>query len=85
VENYLSIVKGRANWIYLLQARHGKEAAGKNRVQNRIDFDGYQRLLSGYDLCEERAAWQAHWRLSDSGGYFEAIWKTSGESRESEI
>jgi putative sugar O-methyltransferase len=85
VENYLSIVKRSANWVYLLQARHGKETAGKNRVQSRIDFASYRRLLSGYNLCEERPAWVAHRRLSDSGGYFEAIWKTSKESRETEI
>ena len=84
VENYLSLVKGTADWIYLLQARHGKETAGKNRVQNTIGFQDYQRLLSGYVLCEERAAWKAHRPLSDSGGYFEAIWKRSEASREAE-
>jgi putative sugar O-methyltransferase len=75
VENYLSIVTGGAKWIYLLQARHGKETAGKNRVQKKIDFHDYQRLLSGYDLCEESPGWLAHKRLGDSCGYFEAIWK----------
>jgi hypothetical protein len=66
---------GGAKWIYLLQARHGKETVGKNRVQKKIDFHDYQRLLSGYDLCEESPAWLAHERLGDSCGYFEAIWK----------
>jgi putative sugar O-methyltransferase len=75
VENYLSIVRGRAMWIYLLQARHGKETSGKNRVRKKVGFEDYQRFLSGYELCDQHAAWQAHRRLSDSGGYFEAIWK----------
>jgi putative sugar O-methyltransferase len=84
VENYLRIVKGIANWIYLLQARHGKETAGKSRVEDKIGFHDYQRLLSGYDLCAEGAAWQAHRRLSDSGGYFEAIWKRSERDPEAD-
>lgn len=85
VENYLSMVRGRTNYIYLLQARHGKETTGKNRVKKKIGFHDYQRLLSGYDLCAERAAWLAHRRLTDSGGYFEAIWRKSEVSPESSI
>jgi putative sugar O-methyltransferase len=74
VENYLKYVKGSCTWIYLLQARHGKETAGKTHVQEPIDFDDYRKLLSGYVLQEEHDAWRAARRLTDSGGYFEAIW-----------
>lgn len=74
VENYLNYIKGTSRWIYLLQARHGKETTGKTQVKKPITFDDYNRLLSGYVLREEHDAWQAHKRLSESRGYFEGIW-----------
>jgi putative sugar O-methyltransferase len=74
VENYLNYVKGNCRWIYLLQARHGKETSGKVQVKKPIVFADYGRLLAGYVLREEHDAWHAHKRLSDSGGYFEGIW-----------
>jgi len=75
VENYLSYIKGNAKWIYLLQARNGKETGGKNRVENPIDFELYDKLLSGYSLHKDQDAWLANSKLSQSGGYFEGIWK----------
>jgi hypothetical protein len=79
VENYLRYVKGNASWIYLLQARHGKETTGATHVENPIAFGDYEEMLSGYSLQEEHDAWQAHRRLWQSGGYFEAVWR-KGES-----
>ena len=74
VENYLKYIKGNAKWIYLLQARHGKETKGKNHVNKPIKLDDYRRFLLGYVMQEEHDAWHAHKRLSQSGGYFEGIW-----------
>jgi hypothetical protein len=75
VERYLSYVKGRARWVYLLQARHGKETAGRNRVERKTTFDDYDRYLSDYALQEAHEAYEAHRRMSHTGGYFEAVWK----------
>lgn len=77
VENYLSHVKGNAEYVYLLQARHGKETQGRSRVSRPITFDDYDRMLSGYSLLKEQDAWFVHSRLSHSGGYFEAVWKNT--------
>jgi putative sugar O-methyltransferase len=79
VRNYLGSVLGNAASIYLLQARRGKEAAGakastKARVREPVRFDDYKAMLAGYRLVAEQDAWHAHRRLSDSGGYFEALW-----------
>lgn len=74
VANYLSYIKGSAAWIYLLQARHGKETAGATHVEKPIALDDYRQLLSGYALQEEQDAWRAQKRLSESGGYFESMW-----------
>jgi hypothetical protein len=74
VENYLRYVKGNCGWIYLLQARHGKETGGRTHVRQPIEFTDYDRLLSGYALREEHDAWYAHQKVTASGGYFEAIW-----------
>lgn len=72
VQNYLSFVKGRSKWIYLLQAEHGKE---EGAVENPITFDAYQDFMSGYELIEKAQAFRAHMRLKESKGYFQAIWK----------
>jgi putative sugar O-methyltransferase len=71
VENYLGYVKGNARWIYLLQARHGKDTVGRAHVKKPISLADYKRFLTGYRLCEEHDAWRAHRRLR---GYFEALW-----------
>lgn len=44
-------------------------------VVEPISFDDYDRFLPGYHLQEQRDAYQAHRRLSQSGGYFQAVWK----------
>lgn len=75
VENYLSYVKGNADWVYLLQARHGKETSGKTHVEKATALDDYKRFLEGYALIEERDAWHAHRKLTASGGYFEGVWR----------
>jgi hypothetical protein len=74
VDHYLSYVRGNAKWIYLLQARHGKETVGRARVGKPITFDYYDAMLKGYQMKREQDSFQAHKRLSASGGYFEAIW-----------
>jgi len=78
VRNYLSYIKGEAKWIYLLQARHGKETTGSVHVQDKCTFDDYGRMLSGYVLQDHHDAYEAVRRLSQSGGYFEAVWKREG-------
>ena len=74
VENYLGYVRGNCRWIYLLEARHGKEPSGRTHVQRPIEFADYGELLAGYALREEHDAWHAHGRITESGGYFEAMW-----------
>jgi len=75
VKHYLSYIKDQADWVYLLQARHGKETAGITHVRKSIAFDDYREYLSGYALHGEEDVYQSVQRLSASGGYFEAIWK----------
>ena len=75
VQNYLRDVRGNARWVYLLQARRGKETSGPAHVNTPIVFDDYNTFLPEYVLREEHDAWQAHRRLSDSGGYFEGVWE----------
>ena len=75
VKNYLNYVKGNARWIYLMQARHGKETTGRAHVKIPITLADYKKYLTGYFLQEEHNAWQAHRRISQSGGYFEGVWK----------
>ncbi len=78
VENYLSYILKTTSNVYLLQARHGKETKGRNSVRRPILFSDYQRMLCGFHLVSNRDAWHAHRRLSASGGYFEAWWKSAG-------
>ncbi|MBE2201689.1 MAG: putative sugar O-methyltransferase [Anaerolinea sp.] len=75
VANYLSYIEGNVQWIYLLQARHGKEISGKAHVAKQTTFDNYVSMLPDFNLWEEHDAWQAYKKLSEAGGYFEAIWK----------
>jgi putative sugar O-methyltransferase len=75
IERYLSYVRGEARWIYLLQARHGKETAGKIHVKNTTTFEDYVRFLPGYTVVAEHDAYDAHRRVAHTGGYFEAVWQ----------
>ncbi len=75
VQNYLDHITGQANWIYLLQARQGKETQGKKHVELATALGDYDRMLAGFELAEERDAWHAHRKLSASGGYFEGVWR----------
>ena len=83
VENYLSFVRGNAKWIYLQQARHGKEMSGsKNVVLTPIVFDDYDRMLKGYRLQQERDAWWARRRRWETMGYFEGVWRLARDADE---
>ena len=75
VRNYLSCVKGNARWIYLLQARRGKSLTAKARVERQIRFEDYAGFLDGYALVAEQDVFLAQRRLTDAGGYFEAVWR----------
>jgi len=75
VENYINIILEGCQFIYLLQARHGKESGKKTGVIVPITFDNYDSMLNGFMLIDESDAYQAHRRMSQSGGYFQAVWK----------
>lgn len=75
VEHYLSYVLGQCDWVYLLQARHGKERYANSGVENPITFADYRQMLEGYELVAEQDAYEAHRRMAQSGGYFEGVWK----------
>jgi len=75
VKNYLSYVLGNCNSIFLLQARQGKESTNSSGVQTPITFNDYNVMLKGYNLIEESDAFEAHRKMSQSGGYFNAVWK----------
>ncbi|MDX9858510.1 MAG: putative sugar O-methyltransferase [candidate division Zixibacteria bacterium] len=75
VSNYLHYAMPGAKWVYLMQARHGKETRAKARVEQSTRFDDYDRFLAGFDLVESHDAWTSLGPLSQSGSYFEAIWK----------
>lgn len=75
VRHYLEQVADRVSWIYLMQARHGKESGrrhgGVERPQTFEDYCGY---LPGHTLRRERLAQGALKPYRESGGYFEAVW-----------
>lgn len=73
VKNYLSYVIDSCNFIYLLQARNGKESSNKSGVVNPIKFDDYNSKLKNCQLIFEADAFEAHHRMSQSGGYFQAV------------
>jgi putative sugar O-methyltransferase len=76
VANYLSYIKGDSSWVYLMQARHGKESSQESGVKNPIDFGQYNKMLtSNYSLLCEEDAYDAHRRVSQTGGYFQAVWQ----------
>ncbi|WP_210515941.1 putative sugar O-methyltransferase [Hymenobacter terricola] len=76
VANYLSYVKENCSWIYLMQARNGKESSPEAGVVKPILFQDYNQMLgSNYLLAEEDDAYDAHRRVSQTGGYFQALWQ----------
>lgn len=76
VRHYLDQVADRARWIYLMQARHGKES-GRRRggVERPQTFEDYGSYLPGHVLRRERLAQGALKPYRESGGYFEAVWE----------
>ena len=76
VQNYLSYVLGSCKSIYLLQARKGKESTSNSGVKKPITFEDYSKMLTGYRLINETDAYEAHRKMSQSGGYFQAVWET---------
>ncbi|MBD3290720.1 putative sugar O-methyltransferase [candidate division KSB1 bacterium] len=75
VMNYLKYVQEKARLIYLLQARQGKESRGRIHVNKQTKFGDYNDMLSAYKLINQEDAYFAHKRMSQSGGYFQAIWE----------
>jgi putative sugar O-methyltransferase len=75
VENYLSYIVNNCKYIYLLQARQGKESSLTQGVEKKIKFEDYQSMLKGYQLEDESDVYLAHRKMSQSGGYFQAVWK----------
>ncbi len=75
VENYLKQIGDNSNWIYLLQAEHGKEGTDSTGVETPMTFDFYNKTLKEYSILQKEFVYQAHRRMSQSGGYFQAIWK----------
>jgi len=75
VRNYLNCIEDSCRFIYLLQARNGKESSKSSWVETPIKFDDYNSMLNGYSLMTESDAFDAHRRMSQSGGYFQAIWQ----------
>lgn len=75
VKNYLSYILDKPEWIYLLQARKGKESAANSGVEKPIKFEDYNEMLNGYQLTEEEDAYFSHMKMHQSGGYFQAVWK----------
>ena len=76
VRHYLDQAAGQASWIYLMQARHGKER-GRRRggVERPQTFEDYSGYLPGHILRHERLAQGALKPYRESGGYFEAVWE----------
>lgn len=79
VKNYLSYIKDNCQSIYLLQARKGKESSGNSGVVNPIKFSDYNAMLDGFRLIKESDAFEANRRMSQSGGYFQAVWQKEKE------
>lgn len=75
VRNYLSYIEDSCRYIYLLQARNGKESTKSSWVVTPIKFSDYVAMLGGFHLLEESDAFDAHRRMSQSGGDFQAVWQ----------
>jgi putative sugar O-methyltransferase len=78
VKHYLAQVTPGARWIYLMQARHGKES-GRRRggVERPQRFEDYCDYLGGYALRRDQVAQGGLKAYRESGGYFEAVWERS--------
>ena len=77
VANYLSYIKGNCEWIYLMQARQGKESSANSGVVKPIKFADYERLVApAYQLVREGDTYDANRRLTKTGGYFQAVWRS---------
>lgn len=75
VVNYLGYVTGNCDWVYLMQARNGKESSAGAGVVKPILFTDYDQMLgTEYTLTDEDDAYDAHRRVSQTGGYFQALW-----------
>lgn len=80
VQRYLSYIDGRAQWVYLMQARHGKESGrARGGVERPQSFADYCRYLPRYTLKREQLAQGALKPHRESGGYFEAVWQRAGQ------
>ena len=78
VSNYLSYIKGNFSWAYLMQARNGKESSAESGVVKPILFGDYSSMLgSSYSLVRAEDAYDAHRRVSQTGGYFQAVWQNT--------
>lgn len=75
VKNYLSYIKNITQYVFLLQARKGKESSKSAGVVTPITFSDYDAMLDGFKLIKEADAYEANRRMSQSGGYFQAVWK----------
>ena len=75
VKNYLSYIMGNCQYVYLLQARKGKESSGTSGVATPIKYNDYVSMLDGFEVIEEADALDAHRKMSQSGGYFQAVWE----------
>lgn len=73
VENYLSYIKGRAKWIYLLQMMQGQKTTGKAHVKKKISLDDYKKMLGDYELVEVQDVYSSISKLG--GDYFEGVWR----------
>lgn len=82
VKNYLSYVLNNTEAIYLLQARHGKESTKDSGVVTPIRFDDYNRMFNDFKLLRESDAFEAHRKMTQSGGYFQAVWKKESKIKQ---
>ena len=75
VANYLSYVTGEADYIYLMQARHGKESTASSGVAQPIRLEDYDAMLQKtHQLLDESDVYEANRRMTKTGGYFQGIW-----------
>lgn len=75
VRNYLSFILDSSSYIYLLQSRKGKESTNNSGVVTPITFSDYNSMLTNFEMVKESDAFEAHRKMSQSGGYFQAVWR----------
>lgn len=75
VKNYLSYILDSCNYIYLLQIRERKSLLKAKRAEKNLGFGEYASWLQNYDLVKIQDAYRAYKRMTETGGYFEALWK----------